>query len=207
MSRYNGEEILVVPRPLFDSLGSFQGISRDADTYFDALLDPKNNFFMDREKAEDDPTHKQIIPYSLLRHGDRVLHYTRGKSGGENRLHAKGSIGIGGHINPVDTREDHLGHQTYLAGVERELAEELVIKGGYTQEVVAILNDDSNDVGKVHLGIVHLFEMDSDEITAGEDALANLSWQHIDDLKGPLYDNLETWSQLAIGAWDDFSNS
>ncbi|MCH2331154.1 MAG: hypothetical protein MK312_06430 [Roseibacillus sp.] len=64
MSKYDGEEILVVPRSLFDELGSFQGLTTDTDRYISTLLDPSNNFFMDRETAEDDPSHKQIIPYS-----------------------------------------------------------------------------------------------------------------------------------------------
>ena len=113
MKDYQGEEILVIPRSLFDELGAFQGIETDVERYLDAILDPKNNFFIDRGAAEEDPSFKQLIPYCLFKHGDRYLHYVRGKSGGESRLHAKGSVGIGGHINPVDTREDHLGMATY----------------------------------------------------------------------------------------------
>ena len=129
MSKYNGEQILVVPRDLFDELGSFQGMCCEPSRYMPTLLDPANNFFMDREAAEEDPSHKQLIPYALFRHGDRYLHYVRGKSGGESRLHALGSLGIGGHINPVDERTDPLGKATYLAGVEREIEEELVDLG------------------------------------------------------------------------------
>ncbi len=62
MSKYDGEQILVVPRSLFDNLGSFQGLTTDTERYVPALLDPSNNFFMDREAAEEDPSHKQIIP-------------------------------------------------------------------------------------------------------------------------------------------------
>lgn len=70
-----------------------------------------------------------------------------GGSGGEARLHDKGSIGIGGHINPVDRQSGHDDVSTYLAGVEREIREELVIDGGCTQRVLGVINDDSNEVG------------------------------------------------------------
>ena len=198
MRDYNGEEILVIPRELFDELGSFQGIETDTARYLEAILDPGNNFFMDRSEAEEDPSFKQIIPYAIFHHQGKYLHYTRGKSGGESRLHAQGSIGIGGHINPIDERADPLGRETYLAGVEREISEELLIEGGYQNKVVAILNDDSNDVGKVHLGVVHIFELENDRVKSGEDALANLAFQSASDLKGELHGSLETWSRFCV---------
>lgn len=204
MSKYDGEEILVVPRSLFDELGAFHGLCLEPDRYVPALLDPENNFFMDRAAAEEDPGHKQIIPYALLRHGDRYLHYVRGKAGGESRLHAQGSVGIGGHINPVDERKDHLGRATYLAGVERELREELALAGDPHHRIVALLNDDSNPVGQVHLGVVHLFELDSDEVAAREEALADLSLRGVDELRGELYDSLETWSKFCVDALEKF---
>ncbi len=198
MRDYQGEEILVISRQLFDELGAFQGIKTDVDGYLEAILDPANNFFMDRGKAEDDPSFKQIIPYALFQHNGKYLHYTRGKSGGETRLHAQGSVGVGGHINPVDERADPLGKATYLAGVEREIDEELNITGGHQNRIVGLLNDDSNDVGKVHLGVVHIFDLESEEVTSAEDALANLAFQSSDDLKGKLHGSLETWSRFCI---------
>lgn len=202
MSKYAGEQILVVTRSLFDSLGDFQGINTNVDTYLSSLLNPENNFFMDRAAAEDDPTHKQLIPYAIFRHNGKFLNYMRSKSGGEARLHAKRSLGIGGHINPVDTREDHLGHDTYMAGVEREIDEELNIEGGYTQKVVAILNDDSNEVGKVHLGVVHVFDLETDAVTSNEDAIADLKFSTIEELQGDMRDSLESWSQFCADILD-----
>ncbi len=204
MSRYNGEEILVIPRSLFDSIGSFQGISTDTEAYISKIINPENNFFMDREAAEEDPSHKQLIPYCIFRHGNQYLHYTRGKSGGESRLHAAVSVGIGGHINPIDAGEKHQGHATYMAGVSREIEEELKIEGNLTQRIVAILNDDSNEVGKVHLGVVHLFELETDQVTSNEDSLANLGFANLDQLKGELYDRLETWSQICVDNIETF---
>ena len=198
MRDYQGEEILVISRQLFDELGSFQGIKTDVDGYLQAILDPANNFFMDRGKAEDDPSFKQIIPYALFHHDGKYLHYTRGKSGGESRLHAQGSVGVGGHINPVDERADPLGEATYLAGVEREIDEELNITGGHQNRIVGLLNDDSNDVGKVHLGVVHIFDLESEDVTSAEDALANLAFQSSEDLTGKLHGSLETWSRFCV---------
>lgn len=206
MKDYKGEEILVVKRELFDELGSFQGVNADVERYLPSLLNPKNNFFMDRGAAEDDPSHKQLIPYCLFRlkdeNGTRFLHYNRGKSGGESRLHAQGSMGIGGHINPVDEREDHLGKETYMAGVDREIDEELNIGGGYSHKIVALLNDDSNSVGKVHLGVVHMVDLESDQVTANEDAIANLKFCTLEELRGELYPYLETWTQACVDALD-----
>lgn len=204
---YQGEEILVVTRALFDDLGSFQGINTNVEHYLPSLLDPSNNFFMDRAAAEDDPTHKQLIPYCLFRvktdTGTRYLHYNRGKSGGESRLHAQGSMGIGGHINPVDEREDHLGKKTYMAGVEREIDEELNISGDYTHKIVALLNDDSNSVGQVHLGVVHMVDLTNDQVTANEDAIANLGFHTLEQLRSDtIYPHLETWTQACVDALD-----
>ena len=207
MKDYQGEQILVVTRALFDDLGDFQGINTNVDHYLPTLLDPTNNFFMDRGAAEDDPSHKQLIPYCLFRVKSsdgsyRYLHYNRGKSGGESRLHAQGSMGIGGHINPVDEREDHLGKETYMAGVEREIDEELNIDGSYTHKIVALLNDDSNSVGQVHLGVVHMVDLENDTVAANEDAIANLSFRSLEELRGELYEHLETWTQICVDTLD-----
>jgi len=193
---YKGEQILVITRELLDSLGSFQGINTDVDKYLPTILDPKNNFFMDRGAAEEDPAHKQIIPYVLIRLNGQFVHYSCGKAGGEARLHAKRSMGIGGHINPEDKRGDHLGYETYMAGVEREIAEEVVINGSYTQKIVGLLNDDTNEVGKVHLGVVHLFDIDGTEVKSNEDAIVDLQLSSIAELKGEYHESLETWSQF-----------
>lgn len=206
MKDYKGEQILVVTRELLNQLGSFQGINTAVDNYLPSLLNPENNFFMDRGAAEEDPSHKQLIPYCIFRvkaeSGTRYLHYTRGKSGGESRLHASGSLGIGGHINPVDQREDHLGMETYMAGVEREIDEELNIVGNHSNKIIALLNDDSNSVGEVHLGVVHIIDLESDQVSANEDAIANLSLLTLEELRGELYERLETWSQLCVDVLD-----
>lgn len=191
------EHVLVIPRPLFDQLGSFQGFQQDAERYLHAMLATGANFFMERPAAENDPTHKQLIPYAIFHHQGGYLTYTRGGSSGEKRLVAKRSIGIGGHINPVDASQDTLGETMYYNGVEREMAEELVIGGTHTQRVIGLINDDSTEVGSVHLGVVHLFELSSDEVRSNEDAIQDLRFESLDDLHARR-DQLETWSQICI---------
>jgi predicted NUDIX family phosphoesterase len=199
MSKYAGEEVLVVPRSLFDALGAFHGISTEnIDAVITGLLNPENHFFMDRAAAEDDPSHKQLIPYCVFRCGDKILHYTRGKAGGESRLHAKISVGVGGHINPVDTGDGRVGPEAYFAAVARELDEELVLRGPRNSRIIALLNDDSNPVGQVHLGVVHLVDLENTDATSREDALTDLGFTSLADLRGPLFDRLETWSQHCI---------
>lgn len=199
MSKYAGEEVLVVRRALLDELGMFHGIlTEETDRYMDRLLDSQNHFFMDRAAAEEDPSHKQLIPYCVFRCGNRILHYTRGKAGGESRLHAKISVGVGGHINPIDTGDGRTGPEAYFAAVSRELEEELVMGSKRTSRIIALLNDDSNPVGQVHLGIVHLVDLDNEDVASREDALTDLQFSSLEELRGPLFDRLETWSQHCI---------
>ncbi|MEC9036289.1 MAG: hypothetical protein VX588_05660, partial [Verrucomicrobiota bacterium] len=102
MAKYEDENVLVIPRELFDQIGSFQGINFNITKYLPTFLQSSNNFFMPRERAEEDPQYKQIIPYALFRHQDKLLRYVRGKKSGEQRLASKSSVGIGGHINQDD---------------------------------------------------------------------------------------------------------
>jgi predicted NUDIX family phosphoesterase len=191
------EHVLVIPRALFDQLGSFQGFQPEAERYLPAMLDPANNFFMERPAAELDPKHKQIIPYSIFHHAGRLLCYTRGGKSGEKRLVAKRSVGIGGHINPVDQTQAHLGEQTYYNAVERELAEELVIGSSWKQSVIGLINDDSNEVGQVHLGVVHLFELEGDDVRSNEDAIQELGFVPLAELNANA-DGLESWSKFCV---------
>ncbi len=199
MSKYAGEEVLVVPRALLDQIGAFQGIQTEGlDAAISQLLDPANHFFMDRAAAEEDPGHKQLIPYCIFRCGDRILHYTRGKSGGESRLHAKISVGVGGHVNPVDTGEGRTGPDAYHAAVTREIEEELDLPENHQHRIIALLNDESNAVGQVHLGIVHLVDLASDNVKSREDALTDLGFTALSELNGAMFERLETWSQFCI---------
>ncbi len=132
------ENVLVVRRSLFDELGSFHGLNFEPQKYLGALLSRGHNFFLPRSQAENDPSHKQIIPYAIVAHGNRVLHYVRGKKAGEQRLVSKGSIGIGGHLNDADESLFAWDEQAYRAGVEREVKEEITIDTTFTDDIVAL---------------------------------------------------------------------
>jgi predicted NUDIX family phosphoesterase len=97
----------------------------------------------------------------------------------------------------VDQTQAHLGEQTYLNGVEREITEELRIGGSYTQKVIGLINDDSNPVGQVHLGVVHWFELDSDDVASNEDAIQDLQFVPLAELEAQM-DALETWTAICV---------
>jgi predicted NUDIX family phosphoesterase len=191
------ENILVIKRELFDRLGAFQGLHFEPQAYLDTILARGNNFFMSRAKAETDPGHKQIIPYVLIAHEGRVLHYVRGKKAGEQRLVAKGSIGIGGHLNDTDESLFAWDEAAYRAGVEREVNEEIRITTPFTDKIVALLNDDSTEVGRVHLGVVHVFHLEEAKADKREAVITNVSFLTKDELHNRR-DTLETWSQLCV---------
>ena len=195
------ENVLVVRRSLFDELGSFHGLNFEPARYLDALLSRGNNFFLPRAQAENDPTHKQIIPYAVIVHGNQVLHYVRGKKAGEQRLVAKGSIGIGGHMNDTDESLFAWDENAYRAGVEREVNEEIDIQTAFEDRIVALLNDDTTEVGRVHLGIVHVFQLAEPKVQKREAMITNLSFLTRDELLARR-DNLETWSQLCVDSLD-----
>lgn len=191
------EHVLVIPRALFNTLGSFQGFQPGAERYLHAMLAPGANFFMERPSAEQDPTHKQLIPYSIFHHSGRYLCYQRGGSSGEKRLVAKRSLGIGGHINPVDQARDGMGETMYFNSLERELAEELVLQGTHSQRVIGLINDDSSEVGSVHLGVVHLFDLSDAGVSSNEDAIQDLRFLTLEELRARR-EELETWSQICL---------
>ncbi|HET9418980.1 MAG TPA: hypothetical protein VFO30_06530 [Chthoniobacterales bacterium] len=200
MSQPN-ENVLVVRRSLFDQLGSFQGLNFEPEKYLRELLRRGNNFFLPRAEAEHDPAHKQLIPYVLLAFDDKVLHYVRGKKAGEQRLVAKGSIGIGGHMNDRDESLFALDQAAYRAGVEREVNEEIKIESQFEDHIVALLNDDASEVGLVHLGIVHVFKLAQPKVEKREAMITNLAFLSKEELLARR-DSLETWSQLCVGALD-----
>jgi predicted NUDIX family phosphoesterase len=195
------ENIMVVRRELLEKLGMFQGLCFDVEKYLPALLARENNFFTPRAPAETNPSLKQIIPYVLLVHGDQVFHYVRGKKSGEQRLVAKGSVGIGGHMNDGDEGLFSLDHDAYLAAVQREVAEEMFIETPYTNHIVALLNDDSNEVGKVHLGVVHIFRLASDAARKRESVITEAGFVPIAELRSR-QDALESWSQMCVDGFD-----
>ena len=193
------ENILVIRRSLFDELGSFQGLNFEAEKYLKAILLRGNNFFIPRPEAETNPAYKQIIPYALIAFEKTVLHYVRGKKAGEQRLVAKGSVGIGGHMNEADESLFAMDEEAYRAGVEREVNEEIKIDTPFEDRIVALLNDDSTEVGRVHLGIVHIFKLKEPKVQKREAMITGLTFLTKEELM-TRRESLETWSQICVDA-------
>jgi len=189
------ENVLVVRRELFDELGSFQGLNFESGKYLKAILSRGSNFFIPRSEAETNPAYKQIIPYALIAFEKTVLHYVRGKKAGEQRLVAKGSIGIGGHMNETDESLFAMDEEAYRAGVEREVNEEIKIDTPFEDRIVALLNDDSTEVGRVHLGIVHIFKLNQPNVQKREAMITGLNFLTKDELRARR-ETLESWSQI-----------
>ncbi len=195
------ENVLVVRRSLLDELGNFHGLQFEPEKYLEALLSRGNNIFLPRSEAENDPSFKQIIPYALIVHGDTVLHYVRGKKAGEQRLVAKGSIGIGGHMNDTDESLFAWDENAYRAGVAREVHEELKIETTFDDRIVALLNDDTTEVGRVHLGIVHIFRLAEAKVQKRESMITNLAFLTAEELRARR-EQLESWSQICLDRLD-----
>ena len=193
------EMILVVRRSLFDAIGSFQGFSPEVDRYLPQLLSRSNNFFAQRSAAETDSSLKQIIPYALIVSQGKILRYRRGKGSGEQRLVAKGSIGIGGHMNDHDEGLFALDEVAYRAGVEREIGEEIEIAPPLHHTIRGLINDDSTEVGQVHLGIVHVLEIPAPVAKKREAVITQLEFLAPAELATE-NETLESWSQICLGA-------
>ena len=189
--------MLVVRRSLLESIGMFQGLQFEVDRYLTAMLSRQNNFFVARSSAEIDPSLKQIIPYALLVSGGKVLRYKRGKKSGEQRLVAKGSIGIGGHMNDRDEELFALDKKAYFAGVQREIDEEVVVERPLQNRIAALINDDSNEVGQVHLGVVHILDLAHPRAEKRESMILNLEFLTPNQLRSER-ETLETWSQICV---------
>jgi predicted NUDIX family phosphoesterase len=154
--------------------------------------------FVDRSEAEVDPAYKQIIPYAVIRQAAGSFFLLQRKSTqSEQRLHNKFSIGVGGHINPSEVAS---GSDLIREGLTREVREELYIAPGYREHLVGLINDDTTDVGRVHLGV--LFELDtiSPDVRVRETHKMDGAWALIGDL-GQIYESLETWSQIVFDSY------
>src|SRR6058998_2744120 len=195
------ENVLVIKRSLFEELGTFQGLNFEPEKYLKAILSRGSNFFIPRSDAESNPAYKQIIPYALIAFENTILHYVRGKKAGEQRLIAKGSIGIGGHMNETDESLFAMDEQAYRAGVEREVNEEIKINTQLEDRIVALLNDDSTEVGRVHLGIVHVFKLTEPKVQKREAMITGLTFLTKEELM-TRRESLESWSQICLDSLD-----
>ncbi len=186
------ELVLVVPRDELFPQGAWHGIQRSGIALYEAIIREKQEF-LPRTRMETDPRYKQIIPYLVFRYQDTYFVMQRKMQASEQRLQGRLSLGIGGHIN----REDLAG-ASIIDWSRREFMEEVDYQGTFTVEPFGIINDDSNEVGKVHLGFVFLLHGDSSAIFPKEEfkegslmTMAECSEQ---------YARMEPWSQMIIDA-------
>ncbi len=188
------ERVLVIPATRFEAAGVFHGFRSFSETYLRALLDPRYFSFRPRGEVESDPSFKQLIPYVVLRCRGEIFHYTRGSAGTETRLQALRSIGIGGHISEEDAMP---AADPYRAGMLRELNEEVEIDSPYTEHCLGFIYDGSTPVGKVHLGVVHLIDLEEPLAWPREEAIDDAGFAPLAELMRHR-DEFETWSQFAL---------
>ncbi len=200
------EQVLVVERKALEQAGMFQGLTFRVELYLRELFVRGVPRFMLRSSAEADPAYKQLIPYVIMTHGGKYLSYVRGRRAGESRLIGRRSIGIGGHINPDDDLPlfNASFRDAYFTAVKREVDEEVSVEAGYEDRVVALLNDDSTEVGRVHLGIVHLWTLESATVKKREQMITRMAFKSPAELR-EVRDSLETWSQLCLDHLDQMT--
>jgi predicted NUDIX family phosphoesterase len=150
--------------------------------------------FRPRGKVEDDPSLKQIIPYLLLRDGERIFLMKRTSAGGDARLHERYSIGVGGHVNPGDA--------DVLGGLNREWREEIAADFVPEFAPLGLLNDDSNPVGAVHLGLVYAADAAGRPVAIRETHKLSGEFATLDAV-AQVQDRLETWSALLFDFLSD----
>ena len=202
MSQVGNERVLVVPTSLFHDVGYFQGFCTETDRYLKQLLQPQHMSYRLRSEMEQDPSFKQLIPYVVFRYRDpqgreHLFQYTRGKGQGEGRLHSKRSVGIGGHISSEDAQLTMA--DPYREGLRRELAEEVAIDTPYTDHCVGLINDDQTEVGRVHLGVAHVFDVERPAVTPRETEIIESGFRPVEQLLQEL-ERFETWSQICLRA-------
>ena len=201
MSEVGTEQVLVVPAELLSRLGYFQGFSGDVDRYVGTLLDSRHASYRPRHEVETDPSYKQLIPYVLFCHEDgsgckTLFQYTRGLKQDESRLRGRRSIGIGGHIATRDTIAGGLANG-FLEGMQRELEEEVSIETPYRQQCVGLINDDVTGVGRVHLGIVYVFDVERPAVSARESEIVGGCFLPLPKILRDIGE-FEMWSQICL---------
>lgn len=184
------EQVMVVPTEKLEGFLVPRGLVLErTDEILEVILD--EHLFIDRPLAEESPQFKQIIPYVVIRHGQRIFLLQRTRKQTESRLHLKYSIGIGGHINP-DTPD-------LLDGLQKELEEEVGVEGDYDLTFTGILIDTSTEVGNVHLGVVYLLDSQTGDVTVRETDKMTGRWATHAEI-AEVYDGLESWSQIVFDA-------
>lgn len=157
--------------------------------------------FKPRYILEEDSSYKQIIPYAVICCNDEVYLFHRTKKQTEVRLHNLFSLGVGGHMNPFGVNLDvsYMRHE-----LEREMNEEVIVNSDCSIESivpVGFINDDTNEVGKVHLGILYNLNISNKLIEINEKDKMTGLWVRKSELKD-YYAQMESWSKLYVDHLD-----
>jgi predicted NUDIX family phosphoesterase len=195
------EEVLVVSAARFRIAGEFHGFRPYDAAFHSVLLDPAHFSFRPRSEVETDPDFKQLIPYAVLRCRNEIFQYRRGAAGSETRLQSLRSIGIGGHICKEDASNVA---DPYRNGMLRELNEEVVIDCNWSERAIGFIYDDRTPVGSVHIGIVHVIDLEKPLARPRESAIDDAGFMSIVELRGRKSE-LETWSQFAFEAIENLA--
>lgn len=187
------EKVLVVHKDLLEE--QFENISyglivKNKDLIFNKVL--KNHSFLDRDIAEYDYDYRQIIPYIIVKKDDSFLMLKRLNKQTEKRLHGKCSLGVGGHINPDPSGKYE---NVILSGLYKELNEEISIKEPFKLTFSGVINNQTSDVGKVHVGFLYILEASSLDFEVLEKEKMTGEWVNKNQLK-QYYEYLEGWSQI-----------
>jgi len=193
------ERVLCFERKLLEQLGVFQGISLEVEKYLPSLTAEAHLIYRNRSEAENDPRYKQLIPYVLILCNGRILRYRRGKGGQEKRLHGLYSVGIGGHISDED-RGLFSSPVGYHEGMRREIMEEVAVEEA-KEAAVALINDDSTDVGRVHFGVVHVMQVGSESIIGGRSGILGPEFVPVAEATQNLA-SYESWSSFCLEKLD-----
>lgn len=156
-------------------------------------------FFMERAHAEEDPDFKQIIPYCVLVRGPEVFVFRRLRGGGEKRLHHLRSIGVGGHIEPGEVAGE--AWTLIERAARREIEEEVEISPHCHMQLQyrCILNDDSDAVGSVHLGVVFLLELPAGtDVRVRETEVLEGGFVSMERLRLESFEDFESWSRMLL---------
>jgi predicted NUDIX family phosphoesterase len=190
------ERVLCFERPLFEKLGVFQGLSLEVDKYLPVVTASANVVYRNRSEAEQDRRYKQLIPYALILCHDKILRYRRGKGGQETRLHGLFSVGVGGHISEEDNGLFSGSQLGYHDAMRRELMEEVAINAA-KDAAVAVINDDSTDVGYVHFGVVHIVYVPDESVAGSRSGILAPEFVPVSEAaKDP--SAYESWSRFCV---------
>ncbi len=186
------EQILVVSCTNLFPAGPWQGLKRDGIPDIVSRVE-KFGEFRYRSEMEHDLCYKQIIPYLVFTHQHTYFLMQRKATATEQRLKNKMTLGIGGHV-----RQEDMHGATVFEWAWREFHEEIEYQGNVKITTLGLLNDDSNSVGQVHLGLVLLVEGNSSQISIKSE-LKEGHLAQLDECQLH-YEQMESWSQMVFDA-------